>query len=216
MLITKENCPARWSAAAERLIDGRKSELEMLHSVDQEVYTQVYNLDTDNDSIPIPIVKMLSADATGATFSVSPEGIWKAGYTIKTWDGTEPVAPTLSEYTPGSEIAYAGEPGKHVVIAFTVEDLNGVSDPVSFTKIYAPAVPTGLVVSDTGIVTFTSEGGNALIEYTVNGGESIVVAENSGYVLPDTVSEDIVRVRVRATNPGGSSDWTSVIEQVIA
>ena len=94
MLITRTNCPARWSAVAERLIEERQGELKLLHSMDQEVYIQVYNLDVDDDSIPYPVVKMLSADATGATFDVKPvQATWKTGYTIKTWDGTAPAAP---------------------------------------------------------------------------------------------------------------------------
>lgn len=218
MLITKENCPARWSAAAERLIDGRKSELEMLHIGDQEVYTQVYNLDTDSDSIPYPIVKMLGADATGATFSVSPTGsgiVWKSGYTIKTWDGTAPAAPTLSAYTPGEEITYSGDAGDHVVVAFTVEDSNGVSDPVSFTKIYAPAVPEITSVSETGLVTFTSPGGASTIEYTIDEEPAVEVMADSPYQIPGLSNGDVVEVRVKATNPGGSSAWTAVVEQTM-
>ena len=222
MLITRTNCPARWSAVAERLIEERQGELKLLHSMDQEVYIQVYNLDVDDDSIPYPVVKMLSADATGATFSVSPTGsgiVWKADKEIKTWDGTAPAVPTPStSYTPGTKVGYSGDAGKHVVVAFTVEDSNGVSQPVSFTKIYAPAVPTGLTVSDKGEISFaSSEGAQSYsIEYTVNGGESITVVENSGYVLPDTVSADIVSVRVRSANPGGSSDWSEPEVQTIA
>lgn len=219
MLITKQNCPGRWATISEWLVEHRQEELNSLSQGDQDLYREIYNADFEENSIPFPVVKMLSTTETGATFSVSPvSATWKAGYTIKTYDGTAPAAPTLSAYTVNSPITYAGDPGKHVVMAFTAEDANGVSAPVSFTKIYAPSVPTNLVVSDAGSVTFDSSEGAASyqIRYQIGEEPVVIVTSSSPYQIPAVKEDDEVTVSVRATNPGGSSEYSDeVIETII-
>lgn len=96
MIITKENCPARWTAAAERLIDERPHELEILSLSDKEIYIEVYNIDVDNDSEPYPkdpeVTFTVTYQSNGAVGSVPIDSNnYKAGdkYTVLPYDDLE-------------------------------------------------------------------------------------------------------------------------------
>jgi hypothetical protein len=114
--------------------------------------------------------------------------------------------------------------GGQFKFAFAATDYESAEGPIkSVEVVIAPAIPTGLAVDAAGIVTFVDAPGAATysIEYVItpNAGEAsapVVVTDVSGFVVPGTFVEgDVIDIRVLATNPGGSSDYSAEVSITI-
>ena len=201
-------------------------ELDKLHPNEREIFDRLYESDWGTSRPAYTTVSVISADASDIVFAISTADDDKP----VTFDmsvasglyGTNPVSPidattditlTSGQYTYNSSAA-----GSEFKFAFAATDSDGVEGPIkSIEVIIAPAVPTNLAVGTDGVVTFTNSDGavSHSIEYTVNSGDPVVVVEASGYTIPDIVTDDEVDVKVLATNPGGSSAYSSVVSETI-
>jgi len=225
--MTPDKTPSRWVMSATRLKEVKPEELAKLNDNEREIFNRLYESDWGTSRPAYTTASVVSADASNIVFAISSaddDVPVTFDYSVASGlYGSNPVAPTSADtdltLTNGQWTYSSSAAGSQFKFAFAATDSDGVEGPLkSVEVIIAPAVPTGLAVDTSGVVTFTGSDGAAShsIEYVINGGDPVVVVEASGYTIPGVVTDDVVDVRVLATNPGGSSDYSSVVSQTIA